>query len=98
MNQLLELLPATLAPITASKTITLTASAITFQNVGDATVTINRHYTIQPNQSFQLAVSNDRESIITGRFSFIFGSGSNPKLEIFYLIPNHEDFGNYEQQ
>ena len=98
MNNILELVPASLPPITADKTVVITASAITFQNVGDATVTLNNHYTIQPNQSFQIAVSNDAQSVITGRFSFRFGAGASPKLEVFYLIPNHEEFGNYAQQ
>jgi hypothetical protein len=96
--QVLELIPHTREPITENGSHVLTGTAITFQNTGNATATLNNHFTIQPGQTFQLAAGSERESIINGRFSIRFGAGNNPRLEVLYLIPNAPQFNNYEQQ
>jgi len=92
-----ELLPNFLAPITTTQMFTSTAVAIVFKNAGDAIITINSFFTLKPGETFQIGVTDERYTVITGNFQVTFGAGANPRLERFELQPNDPDFSNYEQ-
>lgn len=92
-----ELLPNFLAPITSNQMFTSTAVAIVFKNAGDAVATINSFFTLKPGETFQIGVTDERYTVITGNFTIVFGAGSNPRLERFELQPNDKEFANYEQ-
>jgi len=95
---LMEVIPHALPPITASGDYQFTASAIVFQNSGNAEVKINSFYTIKAGGSLQFNVSDETRAIITGTWRLQFGAGNNPLLEIMMLIPRDQNFNNYVQQ
>lgn len=92
-----ELLPNFLTPITSSQMFTSTAVAIVFKNAGDAVVTINSFFTLKPGETFQIGVTDERYTVITGNFQISFGAGATPRLERFELQPADKDYANYEQ-
>jgi hypothetical protein len=96
--KLVELIPHALEPLTESGTYQFNASAIAFQNSGNADVKINSFYTIKAGGSLQFSVSDETNVIITGNWSLKFGSGNNPMLEVMLLIPRDSQFTNYVQQ
>ena len=92
-----ELLPVFLKPITSTQMFTSTAVAIVFKNAGDAIVTINSFFTLKPGETFQIGVTDERYTVITGNYQVSFGAGANPRLERFELQPNDANYSNYEQ-
>jgi len=94
----IELIPHALEPITQSGIYQFNASAIAFQNSGNADVKINSFFTIKAGGSHQFSVSDETNVILTGNWSLKFGAGNNPMLEVMLLIPRDPRFTNYVQQ
>jgi hypothetical protein len=97
-QQVIELIPHAMQPITESGNYQFTGSALAFQNSGDSDVKINNFYTIKAGGSLQFSVSNEARAIITGTWNLKFGAGTTQLLEVMLLIPRQEIFANYIQQ
>ncbi len=93
-----ELIPHALPPIIENGDYKFNASAIVFQNSGNADVKVNAFYTIKAGGSLQFNVSDETRAILTGTWNLRFGVGNNPMLEVMMLIPRDQKFNNYVQQ
>lgn len=98
MNEIIEIIPHALAPISKNGNYQFTAIAIAFQNAGDTEIKLNSFYTMKPGASLQFSVTSDTQAIITGTWHLQFGAGANPLLEVMMLIPRDPRFANYIQQ
>jgi len=98
-NKIIELVPTFLAPVTENSRKSFSASLIIFHNAGTVNVTIADSLTVKPGGTFQLGITNDRNSIVhTGPINIRFATGGTNRLEIVTLAPNTPEFANYEQQ
>lgn len=98
MQEIVELIPHAMPPITENGRYQFDGCAIAFQNVGNADAVINNFYTLKQGGSLQFSVSNELNTIITGQWIFKFLAGSNPLVEIMLLVPSKKEFSNYVQK
>lgn len=98
MEPITEIIPHAMVPIIENGTYPFNASAIVFNNVGNADLKVNHFFTIKAGTSHQFSVSDEKNCILTGLWHLRFDVGNNPLVEVMLLIPRSPRFNNYVQQ